>query len=41
MTDTRSFKTIAVNRKTGEWKVFYGFFPKFHNAAAKKWLAAQ
>ena len=40
MTDTRYFKTIAVNRKTGEWKVFYGLFPQQHNAAAKAWLAA-
>ena len=40
MTDTRNFKTIAIKRETGEMKVFYGFFVKFHNAAAKAWLAA-
>jgi len=38
MTDTRYFKTTAVNRKTGEWKVFYGFFVKYHRAAALRWL---
>lgn len=40
MTDTGFFKTTAVNRKTGEWKVFYGFFPNTHHAAALAWLAA-
>jgi hypothetical protein len=40
MTDTRFFKTIAVNRTTGEWKVFYGFFPQSHHDAARRWLAA-
>jgi hypothetical protein len=36
MTDTRYFKTIAINRATGVTKVFYGFYN-----AAKDWLAAQ
>lgn len=39
MTDTGYFQTIAINRSTNEWKVFRNFFPKFHHAAALKWLA--
>ena len=38
MTDTRSFKTTAVKRATGEWKVFYGFFASTHHDAAIEWL---
>ena len=41
MTDTRNFKTIAIKRATGETKIFYGFFVRHHNAAAKAWLAAK
>ena len=38
MTDTKAFKTIAVKKETGEWKVFYGLFPKQHHDAAVAWL---
>jgi hypothetical protein len=38
MTDTRQFKTIAVKRTTGEWKVFYGFLASTHHDAAVDWL---
>lgn len=40
MTDTRSFRTTAVKRATGEWKVFYGFFAATHHAAAIEWLGS-
>lgn len=40
MTDTKSFKTIAIKRETGEVRVFWGLFPKMHHAAALEWLAA-
>jgi hypothetical protein len=40
MTDTRSFKTTAVKRTTGEWKVFYGFFASTHHDAAIEWLCS-
>ena len=40
MTDTKTFKTIAVKRETGEWKVFYAIHPILHHAAAIKWLRA-
>jgi hypothetical protein len=39
MTDTRSFKTTAVKRTTGEWKVFYGFLASTHHDAAIEWLS--
>ena len=38
MTDTRFFRTTAVNRMTGEWKVFYGFLVSTHHDAAIEWL---
>lgn len=41
MTDTRYFKTIATDRKTGVTKVFYGLFVRDHNNAAKDWLATR
>jgi hypothetical protein len=41
MTDTRYFKTIATDRKTGVTKVFYGLFVRNHNNAAKDWLATR
>jgi hypothetical protein len=40
MTDTRSFKTTAVKKMTGEWKVFYGFFASTHHDAAIEWLCS-
>jgi len=38
MTDTRTFKTIACHRATGQVKVFYGVFSIIHHARAVAWL---
>jgi hypothetical protein len=40
MTDTRFFKTTAVKRTTGEWKVFYGLLASTHHGAAIEWLSS-
>ena len=40
MTDTHYFKTTAVKRTTGEWKVFYGLLASTHHAAAIEWLCS-
>ena len=41
MTDTKLFRTIAINRKTGEWRTFWHIIPTKHHQAALNWLKKQ
>jgi len=38
MTDTRTFRTIVIDRKTGRVRTFWAIHPKLHVKAAREFL---
>lgn len=38
MTDTRTFRTIVIDRKTGRTKTFWGIHPKLHVKRSREYL---